>query len=535
MASYCKHNRFYPLIFALLCTFLFAAVAQAAVYYVAPSGDDGSDGSEGHPWLTIQKAANMVIAGDTVSVQPGTYQGRVTIKISGTAGNKIIFKSATSRTAIVDGLEVEGDYVRIEGFKVIDSSGTYNVYSIAARGANDEIVGNYVETHWGGIGSFGANGLISQNYLYKPQQGIGVAAPGSITENNEVNGLKQWLPGYDSDYMRFFGPNNIIRGNYFHGMDMREVGDSHSDCMQSFDNNDVNNSVSGTIIENNICKNSMEGIIIEATVYRQSNGVTVRNNVFECPLAYAITLTDVANVYIYNNTIANSGSKGIACLGDSGSCYINNNIIYMSNSAYYAYYGGTLSTRDHNLLYKGTSRLDGIYYDSDFPYDILNQDPMFINANKNLMQTYINTDVYHGDSSHFETRAGYQADFIPGEYMEFCPALLCDGIPRKISSVGTDGMIGFDPAIDNYTAAGDPTGFFIKLWGNNNTNYNLDLHLQSGSPAIGAGTVHNEFNYDIEGNPRTVSAGGGWAIGAYQQSKGSIQPPSQLRVISSAP
>lgn len=436
-----KHNRFFPLFFAFLCTSLFATDVHAAVYYVAPSGNDQSDGSEAHPWLTVQRAASKVIAGDTVSVQPGTYQGRVTIKVSGTAENRIIFKSAISKTAIVEGFEVAGDYVRIEGFKVIDSSGGYNVYSIAARGANDEIVGNYVETHWGGIGSFGANNLISQNYLYKPQQGIGVAAPFSIIENNEVNGLKQWLSGHDSDYMRFFGPNNIIRNNYFHGMDVREVKNSHSDCMQSFDNNDVNHSISGTIIENNICRNSMEGIIIEATVYKKSNSVTIRNNVFECSLAYAILLIDVSNVYIYNNTIVNSGSKGIACLGGGGSCYVNDNIVYMSNSAYYAYDGAILPVKDHNLLYKGTLSLMGIYSNSDFPSDILNQDPMFVNANKSLIQTKINTDVYRGDSNHFETRAGYQTVFIPGEYIEFCPALLCDGIPRRISSVGSDGMI----------------------------------------------------------------------------------------------
>lgn len=517
MAFYGKPNKFCFLVFTLVCASLSAAAANAAVYYVSPSGNDQSTGCEGQPWLTIQKAADTVSGGDTVMVRPGSYNERVTIDRSGTPRNKIVFKSAGSRAAIVKGFEIKGDHVRVEGFQVIDRSGVYNVYSIAARGADNEITDNYVETHWGGIASSGGAGLVSHNYLYKPQQGLGVSSSNSRVEGNEVCGLKQWIPGHDSDYMRFFGSNNVIRGNYFHGMDVREVGDSHSDCFQSFDDNGADGSVSNTIIEDNVCVNSMEGIIIEASHYRKTNNVIIRNNVFECILAYAVLLRSISDAYIYNNTITNSGSKGIACVDKGCSCNVNNNIIYFSNSAYYAYSGGTLNSKDHNMLYKGTQHLMGLFSAADFPADVINQDPKFNNINIDLRETYKNAaGSYRGDSSHFETRAGYQAAFIPGEYLEFCPGLLCDGIPRKITSVGNDGIVGFTPAIDNYASACDASAFFIKLWGNNGTNYVLDLHLRHDSPARNAGTMHRELDYDIDGNPRPVSAGSGWDIGAYQ-------------------
>jgi hypothetical protein len=56
---------------------LFPSSCRAAVYYVA--GDTGSDSNAGSitaPWKTIQKAANTVVAGDTVNVKGGvTYTG----------------------------------------------------------------------------------------------------------------------------------------------------------------------------------------------------------------------------------------------------------------------------------------------------------------------------------------------------------------------------------------------------------------------------------------------------------------------------
>src|SRR4051812_41357264 len=44
-----------------------------STYYVATGGNDGSDGSAGSPFKSLQKAADMVVAGDTVIVRAGTY------------------------------------------------------------------------------------------------------------------------------------------------------------------------------------------------------------------------------------------------------------------------------------------------------------------------------------------------------------------------------------------------------------------------------------------------------------------------------
>jgi hypothetical protein len=44
-------------------------------YYVSTSGLDSNLGTESYPWKTIQKAVNSVVAGDTIYVRGGQYDG----------------------------------------------------------------------------------------------------------------------------------------------------------------------------------------------------------------------------------------------------------------------------------------------------------------------------------------------------------------------------------------------------------------------------------------------------------------------------
>lgn len=48
--------------------FALGAAANGATYYVAKKGNDTNPGSRTLPWLTITKAENTMIAGDTAYV-----------------------------------------------------------------------------------------------------------------------------------------------------------------------------------------------------------------------------------------------------------------------------------------------------------------------------------------------------------------------------------------------------------------------------------------------------------------------------------
>jgi len=91
-----------------------------------------------HPWQTIQKAANTLIAGDTVYIRAGTYHERVTPQNSGSAGNMITYAAYPGETATIDGSGVtlpddlaglfdisNMSYIRVSGLRIINA-GPYN-------------------------------------------------------------------------------------------------------------------------------------------------------------------------------------------------------------------------------------------------------------------------------------------------------------------------------------------------------------------------------------------------------------------------
>jgi len=107
--------------------------AGGSTYYVSPDGNDTAPGTEAAPFKTIQRAASLVDAGDTVVVRAGTYAGFQLgwdSPQSGTAAQPITFKgdpgavieSRNNKTA--DGINLEGSsYVVIDGFEVNNASG----------------------------------------------------------------------------------------------------------------------------------------------------------------------------------------------------------------------------------------------------------------------------------------------------------------------------------------------------------------------------------------------------------------------------
>lgn len=75
-------------------------------YYVSTTGnDDTGDGSVNNPWKTIQKAANLMVAGDTCIIRGGTYNEKVVPQNSGTEGNPITFKAYDGETVTVSGAD----------------------------------------------------------------------------------------------------------------------------------------------------------------------------------------------------------------------------------------------------------------------------------------------------------------------------------------------------------------------------------------------------------------------------------------------
>lgn len=121
--------------FSLFIFLAFCFEAFSVSYYVSNTGNNNNSGlSFTTPLLTLQYAANIVISGDTVFVQNGTYTGFDLRSKSGTAQNPIVFKAAGDNVLInqsgpirADGINIENaDYVIVDGFIVNDMIGNGN-------------------------------------------------------------------------------------------------------------------------------------------------------------------------------------------------------------------------------------------------------------------------------------------------------------------------------------------------------------------------------------------------------------------------
>lgn len=105
------------------------------IYHVSKHGNDFSCGSEEKPFLTINKAATIMIPGDTVIVHEGVYREWVKPNFGGSSEiARISYIAAENEKVVITGSEKITEWQKVEGtvYKtVIDNSffGEYNPYS----------------------------------------------------------------------------------------------------------------------------------------------------------------------------------------------------------------------------------------------------------------------------------------------------------------------------------------------------------------------------------------------------------------------
>src|SRR4030042_2274408 len=88
---------------------------SATTYYVAPWGNDDSSGAFAAPWRNINKAAQTMIAGDSVLIRAGTYRESVNPVNSGSPGMPITYENYNNEEVIVEGGDVVTGWVLDSG------------------------------------------------------------------------------------------------------------------------------------------------------------------------------------------------------------------------------------------------------------------------------------------------------------------------------------------------------------------------------------------------------------------------------------
>lgn len=263
----------------------------ATNYFVSNNGNDANAGTSLiNAFETLQTAANIVTAGDTVFVTDGTYTGFDIRNVNGTAANPIVFKTLGNNVLINqsgpirnDGINVENaDYVVIDGFIVNDMTGNGN-----------------------GIRLVLSDFCVVRN---------------CATDNNAERGI---FTGFTDDVLI---ENNICTNSIDeHGIYVSNSSDRpiirYNEC---YGNNNIGIHMNGDLSAGG------DGIISDAQVY----GNIIHDN----NLAAGINMDGLENPLVYNNLIFNNHSaQGIAlfqgdgAIATNGAKIFNNTIIVPSD------------------------------------------------------------------------------------------------------------------------------------------------------------------------------------------------------------
>lgn len=277
------------------------APSQDRIFYVAPTGNDLNQGTEASPWRTIRKAADTLIAGDTVYIKAGTYKERVIPKNSGTdASHLITYASYPGQTPTIDGSSIsvpedEGlfhiqqkKYITVSGLKITNSK-FFGIY--ADRSSNIIIQKNRTfKTVSSGIAASGCTNVVVDN------NDVAKACSGGIHESVSIIGTK----------------NFEVKDNHVHHV-------AHSE-KEGIDAKDGSNN--GKVYGNNVHNITAVGIYVEAWTHHTYNIEVFGNIVHDITDAPGIELATemgglLEKIKVYNNIVYRCKYFGIA-VADSG-------------------------------------------------------------------------------------------------------------------------------------------------------------------------------------------------------------------------
>lgn len=349
-----------------------------STYYVSSgSGNNSNSGtSPTAAFATLQQAANVAQAGDTVKVESGTYTNpgatfAVVLSHSGTAGAPITFEADDGAHPVLDssgnleGFRIEGSYITLKGFEVKGDEQSVNASTPdgnAAEGSGIIICG-------AGVGSGIATHDVIENNTVHDEPGGGIANNSSADYVSVLNNTvydNGWYSRWGSSGISLFGLmnsdsntsayKNVVAGNVLYGnkqltpstaIGSNKVTDGNGIIVDSLDQKGY---AGKTLVENNVSYNN------------GANGVGTGMHEF-----------DSSNVsFLYNTAYDNASSLG-QIVADGGSNNVIENNIEVAAAGQTVDRAPSGGVEDYNVLAGGGS------IGAKAAHDIA-ADPRFVNA-----------------------------------------------------------------------------------------------------------------------------------------------------------
>jgi hypothetical protein len=300
------------------------SVHSQSTYYVSNSGSNSNNGSSiNSAFETLQHAADIVSAGDSVFVVSGNYSG-FDIRTGGNSTQPIVFKALSNDVIIdtrnpvtTDGINIENaDYVEVHGFNVINQprAGIRIVVSDFIKIKHNICSENY---KWGIFTGFTDDILIEGNSCSYSEDEHGIYVSNSsdrptIINNHSFNnnGCGIHMNGDLSMGDDGIISNAIVAGNIIHDNGVGGGSAINMDCVQDskiYNNLLYNNHATGiAMYQIDGAEGSKNNKIFNNTIIHPSDG----------RWAILVVNASTGNT-IYNNILINKHSfRGSICLDE---------------------------------------------------------------------------------------------------------------------------------------------------------------------------------------------------------------------------
>lgn len=390
--------------------------AASTTYYVATTGSDSNPGTATQPWQTIQKAANTMVAGDSVIVNAGTYPEAVSATTAG-AGSTQMISYIANGTVNITSFSISGNYVKVQGFSVMPTFCGSWEGAIDVRGSYDQVLNNIIHdsTQEGIVAEPGSSySTIRGNTIRTASiDGIAVFGDNHLIENNDIADVVDHLGTctwwHDANGVEFHGSGNVFRGNYIHDFfKSHQNSNPHADAFQTF--SDPANgapAAKNTLVERNHIfmgnngkleeawdsNATISGFMIQGAAGDVADNLAIENNIVESwkGLDAGGSSGYVTNLKIYNNTWKSSLAftsaywpSAFSMYGVSFEAYDN-----ITTDFSYAHYDLTASTGKYsnNLLWNSNGTMPYVQGYAPQATDKIEVNPMFVSATDYHLQT----------------------------------------------------------------------------------------------------------------------------------------------------
>lgn len=310
--------------------------AYAADLHVAPppAGDDANPGSEERPFGTINHAATLAKAGDTVWIHPGTYQPEEEIRLSnsGTEKAPIVFRAQPGGDVILDGrLKLPLESGRKMGIISLEDRQWIVVDGLSL-----------INSRWAGILARNCTGITIQNCSTRHTYASGIIAANSsrvrVLHNTVQQACTHPTAGTNTDecitlasVTDFEIAHNQVSdrqtdtNNGGEGIDVKNAcrnGSIHHNNVHDLARlgiycDSYEKNLSNVAIHSNTVYNCRSGIVIACEEGGTARGIRIHDNViYDCPrggirVAGYLKGGPIQDVAIYQNTIVRIGVKGV--------------------------------------------------------------------------------------------------------------------------------------------------------------------------------------------------------------------------------